>query len=626
MNFSVTFQDNVLTIKKEEEGRQPEFWNRALRDIEPQSTLDLDFTIDKSNQFKVFFFQPVGDYILMVYSKVAKIKCCLLPVNHAYLRLVKRYNEILQVSIDKDQLVIRWYGALVNFFHRKISDIHFCIGDFLKVPLEIPIFTKNFKDESMEKEECIHTLSFKTSDLIQKDGQINSRIFISFQLDGVPVEFPVKMNLPSEEEDKYIYAPLCSTFCEDHAIHLRQNSSGNLILVCRRMEEVEHSRWFRFWESPSISRFLYEQGQKAKKKSDRKVSLFYEKFSGKAEEGTYDIFKKVRARGCKDAYFIIDKHSVDYDRIKNEPGVVKKYSARYYWLLFRANVYISTEMPPHLNVLRSNNRYFRKTIADNDLIFLQHGVTYLKCHDKNSPLIAGREGAPAYIVVGSEKEKQAVAHYLKIDKQHILKTGLPIFSKISYNHLNQDSDDIAVIMLTWKPYEENLEDFRESSYYKNTIRIYELLTRYLPAENVIIVAHPRIENLIAETPLASRIWKKPISEVLSIAKLLITDYSSVCYNSFYQGGGVIFFQEDLEYYEAENGKLIPADEEYIGKRTFSLEELDKVLKEGIRDQQILLDYFHTEEYERRNLSINEFTDGKNIDRICDELERLNIIS
>ena len=626
MNFSVLFQDNILSIEKEEKGQITERWTKSLADIKRLSSADLDFVIDQENQFQLYLWQPVEDKILMVYSKVTKIKYALTSVTNASLRLIKRYNNTLNVSINKDDLTIQWYGAVINLFHMKLSDMRFCIGDVISKPLDIPVFTQDFKDDKMKNTECIQTIRIKTSDLIQKDEKINSRIFISFKINDIPIEYPVRMEMPADEDKKYLYVPLCSTFYKDHAIHLRRNGYENLMLICRKMETVEYTRGFRFWESSFISKMLYHLGQNAKKKSAKKVCLFYEKFSMKAEEGTFDIFEKTRAEGFDGSYFIIDAQSPDYDKIKNKPGVIKKYSAKYYWLLYRANAYISTEIPMHLNLLRSNNSFFRRTVAENPLIFLQHGVTYLKCHGKNSPLIAGKEGAPSYIVVGSEKEKQVVAQSMNIPEDHILKTGLPIFSKISHKHLNQHSDDIAVIMLTWKPYEEHLEDFRESSYYKNTLRIYDVLSKYLPAENVIIVAHPRIESLIAGTPLASSIWKKPISEVLSIAKLLITDYSSVCYNSFYQGGGVVFYQEDLEYYEQENGKLIPTDDEYIGKRIYSIDQLEQILKEGIQNQQIDLEYFRTKEHDKRYLTINEYTDGKNIDRICDELKRLHIIS
>ena len=626
MNFSVTFNNNVLTIEQKETGPASEIWSKHLDDIKPRSTESLPFIVDKENQFQLFLWQPVNQYILLVYSKKTNIKYALLSFKTACSRLIKIYNNTLDVAIDKNILNIKWYGAIVNYCNIKISDIQLCIGKTLSFPLEIPVFSKSLKDEDMERSDCIQNIQFYINDFIQKGGPINAGFYISMNIQDRQLKFPVKVNMRNNEKIEYQYVPLCSTYFADHAIHLRRNNYGNLVLTCRKMEEIEYTRWFRFWENPFISKILYQLGQRFKNNSSTKISLFYEKFASKAEEGSFDIFQKLREEGKKHIYFIIDKNSPDYDKIKHIPGVIRKYSARYYWLLYRANNYISTEMPFHLNVLRSNNRFFRQTVADNDLIFLQHGVTYLKCHDKNSPLVAGREGAPAYIVVGSEKEKQAVEKYMKVQDNQVLKTGLPIFSKISYKHMTQDSDDIAVIMLTWKPYEESLEDFRESTYYQYTVQIYELLTRLLPPEKVIIVAHPKIESLMEGTPLANSIWKKPISKVLSIAKLLITDYSSVCYNSFYQGGGVVFFQEDLEFYEKANGKLIPADQEYIGKRTYSLEELQQVLQEGIQNQRILLPYFRTPEYEERYLAINEYTDGKNIDRICEELEHLNIIS
>ena len=292
--------------------------------------------------------------------------------------------------------------------------------------------------------------------------------------------------------------------------------------------------------------------------------------------------------------------------------------------------YISTEAPTHLHMLRSNNRYFRKTIAENIFVFLQHGITYLKCQGGNSVFVKGRESSPSYIIADSDKERDVLVRMLHLPPERILKTGMAIFSKIAWKHLNQDSEDIAVIMLTWKPYEEAVSDFTQTSYYKNTLGIYQLLYRYLSPEQIRIVIHPKTKGHLENTPLASCIWTQPISQVLSIAKLLITDYSSVCYNSFYQGGGVVFFQEDLQYYEKENGKLIPADDEYIGKRVFSLEALDDVLREGIVTEaggrgRILLSSFRTEEFERRYHLINEYSDGKNIERICDALRTRGLI-
>ena len=160
------------------------------------------------------------------------------------------------------------------------------------------------------------------------------------------------------------------------------------------MAEIEYSRRFRFWESALVSGALYHLGRFFKRRSPKKIALFYEKFCEKAEEGTWEIFQEAEQKNPGHAYFLINRDSADYERLKENPRVVPQFSARYYWLLFRASSYISTEAPTHLSVLRSNNRYFRKSIADNAFIFLQHGITYLKCQGKNSTFVYGREDAP----------------------------------------------------------------------------------------------------------------------------------------------------------------------------------------------------------------------------------------
>ena len=128
-----------------------------------------------------------------------------------------------------------------------------------------------------------------------------------------------------------------------------------------------------------------------------------------------------------------------------------------------------------------------------------------------------------------------------------------------------------------------------------------------------------------QTDLKNSLWSEPISKALEKTKLLITDYSSVCYNAFYQGAGVIFYQPDLELYEKENGELIPNKNEYIGKRVFNINELENVIKETINNKKINLDKVRTKEQEKIYSTINEFSDGKNIQRIYDKLVELKLL-
>ena len=90
-------------------------------------------------------------------------------------------------------------------------------------------------------------------------------------------------------------------------------------------------------------------------------------------------------------------------RSKTTRTWLKQYSKKYYELLFRAKTYISTETPFHLNVIRSNNKYYRRSIAENTFVFLQHGVTYMKCHGPNLS-VPGRAGDGAGLYRGQQRE------------------------------------------------------------------------------------------------------------------------------------------------------------------------------------------------------------------------------
>lgn len=370
---------------------------------------------------------------------------------------------------------------------------------------------------------------------------------------------------------------------------------------------------------------MYHLGKFLKNRRRKKINLYYEKFAGKAEEGVFDFCKKCNESETTNNYFVIDENSPDYERIKDNKFVVPKHSFKYYWLVYNSSHLISSDSPIHINIVRSNNIYIRKALYENNFVFLQHGVTYLKAHQQNSPYGKGKEAEPAYMIVGSEKEKDVVCDMLNIYEENILNVGLPIFDTIEYEHINNETDDFITIMFTWKPYEEHLYDFRESSYYQDVVEIWNMLSRYIDKNKVCIIPHPKVFNLLMNTDMKDSVWQGPISEILKKSKLLITDYSSVAYNSFYQGSGVIFYQPDLKLYEQENGDLIPGNDEYIGERVFTIDELEDVIKETVIDGKINLDRVRTEEFKEIYKSINQFSDGKNMERLYDRLVQLKII-
>jgi hypothetical protein len=441
--------------------------------------------------------------------------------------------------------------------------------------------------------------------------------------------------------------------------HLRRSASGVIVIMQRSLKPLEMTPGFRFIESWPMGALLYCAGSLVRALSSRKTLLFYEKFASKAEEGAYELFTMARAlqetkgnqAGGKGSAlaFIIDETSGDYERIKGD-GVVPKFSFRYYWLLYRASAFIGTEVPSHLHFLRSNNRWLRLCFYTRTFVFLQHGITYLKPQEKTSAFVRGREGAADYILASSEKERAVLMRDLHYDKEQILITGLGMFSHLEYGHIDEDSPDIVTIMLTWKPYDDGLP-FSQSTNYTSLQQVVRAVQSHVPNEQIRLLVHPKelyALKDIPQNPLHASLQPKavsgdtrrgteqsglpvpfctqPIHEVLAETKLLITDYSSVCYSSFYQGGAVLFYQPDLKRYEEEVGPLIPQGDEYIGYRSFEIEALEQLLAGAIdQDGHIQRGCLRTKQHEAIHQSINEFNDGMNLQRILHELQRLELL-
>jgi hypothetical protein len=406
---------------------------------------------------------------------------------------------------------------------------------------------------------------------------------------------------------------------QDRCLHLRRTGKGSLVIVRRKMEPIEKTLRFRFIESWPVSLFLFCLGRMQRTFSRNKVILFYEKFSSKAEEGAYELFCMARAQAGVTAYYIIDEDSDDYPRIQGE-NVVGKYSSKYYRAIYCANTFIGTEIPTHLSILRSNNRYLRHCFYSGEFVFLQHGIIYMKNLGTTSSFVRGREGAADHIVVSSKKEQQIVMRDLLYDEDQTMLTGLGQFDTIEYGKINSESRDIVTVMLTWKPYDENQSDILQTTYCQSLQQVLNVVLRFISKEQLRVVAHPKVVDSLAHSSLHQILWKGSIKEALTQTKLLITDYSSVCYNVFYQGGAVLFYQPFLQQYEAEMGPLIPSDDEFIGSRAFSEQELAEQLAKGIDiSGHIILHTMRLTHYEQIYASINEFCDGNNLQRIFQAL-------
>ena len=592
---------------------------RELKQADEEEQEDVDLELE-SEENKIL------EDVVIVYSDNGKIKYSYCDEESAYKKIIKFKYKVLGLSLNKRRLKLKIVAYLINKYGLEINNQKLYIDQVLGQDCKLIESDHKMTKIEMLNKKTIYKFSFKMQDILQDISEINGNMRMSIEIDGKTIDYRIGIKDKKIKNPRYYYSPMKPKYIKNYAVHFRRTTRGNLVLVKRLKEPIENTFKFRFMESKVVSGFLYALSKILIKIRRKKINLYYEKFSSKAEEGAYDLFLLVRdsSKQTKN-YFIIDKDSEDYQKIKNQKNVVKKYSLKYYWLVFNASNFISTEAPIHLNILRSNNTALRRSTCDKKFIFLQHGVTYMKCQGDGSTFAKNKEGEATYIIVGSEKEKDAVVDMLRLKEEQVLNTGLPIFSKIDFKHINENSDDIVTVMLTWKPYEEQLYSFEESTYYKNTVEIYNMLTKYIDKEKIVIIPHPKVFDLLTSTDMKDNVWQGKISEILEKTKMLITDYSSVCYNAFYQGGGVVFYQPDLELYETYNGPLVPTDDEYIGKRAFDMEQLEGIVKETIINKKIDLTKIRNKKFEDNYATINEFSDGKNIERIYEKLKELQII-
>lgn len=581
------------------------------------------FSEDKHSQ--ILLMQQLDDKDICVWCENGQIFYEISTIEKIYKTLVKVPYKFVQVRLTKKKIKIKILAYLLNRYKLNVSNIRLQVNNDNKKIIELNKYEEEIPKLKMLSKKFMYTLEIGINDLIKSEEAVNNNISIILNINGIDVQYKIGKRKRYIKAEKYYNLPIKSKYIDDYAVHIRRTIAGNFVIVKRPMEPIEKTKFFRRIESKPVSMVLYLFGKIVSKLRPKKVNIFYEKFASKAEEGVIDLFEHAQQSKKSKNYFVIDEHSDYYDKIKDIKNVVRKYSFKYYWLMYSCNCFIGIEGPSHLNILRSNNRYLRKAIYDKKFIFLQHGIIYMKNMGKISAFIKGRDAESDYIVVSSQKEKAVVQDMLKMEPDQILNTGLALYSNLEYKHINEKSDDVITIMLTWKPYEESLLDFEKSSYYKNILIIYDILKEKVKSENIKIVAHPKARDMLMSTSIKDMVWNEPISKVLEITKLLITDYSSVCYNVFYQGGAVIFYQPDLEVYEAANGPLIPADDEFIGERAFNEKELADILNNSIKDGKISLKKLRTIHHEEMYATINEFNDGKNKERIYSELQRIGIL-
>lgn len=359
--------------------------------------------------------------------------------------------------------------------------------------------------------------------------------------------------------------------------------------------------------------------------------LMFEKETARAEESGYYMFEKIMKEKEKDSikntpYFIIDKNASVYNEIKQKYGknIIEKYSFKHYLYIYASKYFISSELSNHVINPRLYIKNLNKVISQKPLIFLQHGIMFAKPVDNPAAMgfHKGKTGLNVYKNVISSDLEATQFYKMGYNDDDLIKCGLTKFD-ISYK--NKDADKI-MYMPTYRYWEEasimNQDEIKNTTYYKSYMDAIKKFEDAGLLDKLMISCHPKFKNCLMEvSPKYQNIIQDDVSKGLKEAAIFITDYSSASYDAHYRGAYIIYNWSEKDYLIENYQAIPPIDETNCdGVPVYNLDDLIKEVKRAIKNN-----YKMDKLYEDRYKKINEFSDGKNGDRLIDELKKLEIL-
>lgn len=292
-----------------------------------------------------------------------------------------------------------------------------------------------------------------------------------------------------------------------------------------------------------------------KKKINHNIWLLDERLSTSAEDNSYVFFQYLKAKHPDIlAYYIIDKNSPDMARLSSSSSsVVFQYSFKHAFLLGTASVLLSTD---RFTSLAFPFIRFPRLLQNTHNVFLQHGVagnktiTYTK---KNDPYFS-------QVIVSNDIERLFFTKEYGFSENEVTVTGIARFDNLA-PHPNQYKHKTILIAPTWRHWLRTSQRIAASKYlyFWNQLMTSPDLDAILIKNNVKLFFRPHFNMLpfindFQTNSNSIRILTKKklfLQDYIKECDLLITDYSSVMYDFFFQQKPAICYMFDRKQWESQ---------------------------------------------------------------------------
>ncbi|PID20841.1 CDP-glycerol--glycerophosphate glycerophosphotransferase [Sporosarcina sp. P3] len=336
------------------------------------------------------------------------------------------------------------------------------------------------------------------------------------------------------------------------------------------------------------------------------VKLFYRKDSktillvggnlGEKYEDNAAVFHRYATDHFSDQMEIYWMYDPQYDYVKNHqiPKAVPLGSFRNYLLFFRASYSVHGhsiiyDLAPGMDKFIFLNK---KTV----MLHISHGI---ECFKK---ILIQKEDVPLlercnYFNCASEYEYDIKRNEWGIPDDKLVITGMARFDRLTPDHPSSEMKRL-LLMFTWREWLFDLteEEFLDSTYFLSTVGLlksekFQMIIQDEKLE-VRVILHPfmkRYEKYFRENGIINeRITFFSFDEILIMeelrdADMLITDYSSICWDFLYMNKPIIFYTFDQQEFLANRGSYLNLDTDLFGYKARNKEEvvyyLDTLIKE-----------------------------------------------
>ena len=339
----------------------------------------------------------------------------------------------------------------------------------------------------------------------------------------------------------------------------------------------------------------------------------------------YIFFKYLRAnRKDINAYYVISNKSKDYEKIKMLGNIIEHNSLKHWIYYLNASKIIVTQKyanpsPAFFYILHTRN------ILKTPRVYLQHGIT----KDEN-PMLYYNRTKFRLLICGAKMEYKFVKENFGYPKENVAYTGFARFDNLNiYENNNNNTFKTILIAPTWRKWIHTQEEFNDFmvNYYK--IIQDKALIDYLEKNNVqlIIVLHKNMKKFkfddstsnISPNITINHNEEVDIQDLLNVADLMITDYSSIFFDIAYRKKPIIYYQFDTKKYRENQlqegyfsykkdgfGDVLEDSNKVVNKMKFYIEN----------------DFKIETMYSNRMDSFFERKDKNNCKRILSEIEKI----